>query len=106
VRLLSPALDRHEASTRILVNQAAIHNHCSSKRPLLRADSEQPNGLESESNLPDGQARSRALKRTTCSDEARRDKDVDMSVDELAGYFDEQVHIPRKMSFMAELMYT
>lgn len=48
--------------------------------------------------------RSKAQKRTTCSYEARRDSD--MSVDELAGYFDEQVQIPRKMSFMAELMYT
>ena len=53
--------------------------------------------------------RTRGLKRattTTCSNQARFDNDVEMSVDELAGYFDEQVHIPRKMSFMAELMYT
>lgn len=50
-------------------------------------------------------SRSRAVKRTTCSDEAR-DADL-MSVDELAGYFDAELHIPRsKLSFMAELMYT
>lgn len=30
----------------------------------------------------------------------------DMSVDELAGYFETFVHIPRKMSSMAEMMYT
>ncbi|KAI1287622.1 hypothetical protein HDE_09952 [Halotydeus destructor] len=41
---------------------------------------------------------------TSCSDQARLDSE--MSVEELAGYFEEQVHIPRKMSFMAELMYT
>ena len=39
----------------------------------------------------------------TCSDQARLD---DLSVDELAGYFDDFVYIPRKMSKMAEMMYT
>ena len=39
----------------------------------------------------------------TCSQEARLD---DMTVDELAGYFENFVHIPKKMSSMAEMMYT
>ena len=30
----------------------------------------------------------------------------DVSVEELAGYFDELLHIPKPMSVMAELMYT
>ena len=33
-------------------------------------------------------------------------EDPEVSVDELAAYFDLQLHIPRKMSYMAELMYT
>ena len=41
----------------------------------------------------------------TCSDQARLSVD-DLSVDELAGYFDDFVYIPRKMSKMAEMMYT
>ena len=39
----------------------------------------------------------------SCSQEARLD---DTSVDDLAGYFDDFVHIPKKMSSMAEMMYT
>ena len=39
----------------------------------------------------------------TCSQQARMD---DLSVDELAGYFEDFVYIPRKMSSMAEMMYT
>ena len=39
----------------------------------------------------------------SCSQEARLD---DTSVDDLAGYFDDFVHIPKKMSTMAEMMYT
>jgi hypothetical protein len=38
----------------------------------------------------------------TCSEQARMD---DMSVDELASYFETYVHIPKKMSAMAEMMY-
>lgn len=38
----------------------------------------------------------------TCSQQARMD---DTTVDELAGYFDNLVYIPRKMSIMAEMMY-
>lgn len=39
----------------------------------------------------------------SCSQEARLD---DTSVDDLAGYFDDLVNIPKKMSSMAEMMYT
>lgn len=39
----------------------------------------------------------------TCSQQARMD---DTTVDELAGYLDTLVYIPRKMSVMAEMMYT
>lgn len=39
----------------------------------------------------------------SCSQEARLD---DLTVNELAGYFDDFVYIPKKMSSMAEMMYT
>ncbi|XP_033738842.1 uncharacterized protein LOC117326276 [Pecten maximus] len=39
----------------------------------------------------------------SCSQEARLD---DMTVNELAGYFEDFVYIPKKMSSMAEMMYT
>lgn len=42
----------------------------------------------------------------SCSQQAMRDPVCDYTVDELACYFDEFVHIPKKMSFMAEMMYT
>lgn len=41
----------------------------------------------------------------TCATQARLDPD-DLSVDELACYFEDFVHIPKKMSTMAEMMYT
>ncbi|XP_023214836.1 uncharacterized protein LOC111640552 [Centruroides sculpturatus] len=55
-----------------------------------------PSGAETS----DGGEKSREL---TCSRQARMD---DVTVDELAGYFDNLVYIPRKMSHMAEMMYT
>ncbi|XP_078682879.1 uncharacterized protein LOC144917115 isoform X1 [Branchiostoma floridae x Branchiostoma belcheri] len=39
----------------------------------------------------------------SCSQEARLD---DTSIEDLAGYFDQLVYIPKKMSAMAEMMYT
>ena len=39
----------------------------------------------------------------TCSQQALMD---DMTVDELAGYLEDFVHLPKKMSSMAEMMYT
>lgn len=44
-----------------------------------------------------------------CGMEMRRSEQArleDVTVDELAGYFDDFVHIPKKMSSMAEMMYT
>ncbi len=41
----------------------------------------------------------------TCAEQARISPD-DLTVDELAGYFDDFVYIPKKMSSMAEMMYT
>lgn len=41
-------------------------------------------------------------KGTSCSQEARLD---DLSVNELASYFEVFIHIPKKMSYMAEMMY-
>lgn len=40
----------------------------------------------------------------TCSQQARQNSDV--TVDELAGYMDETSFFPKKMSYMAEMMYT
>lgn len=42
-------------------------------------------------------------KELRCSEGARLD---DTTVEELAGYFEDYVHIPKKMSSMAEMMYT
>ncbi|KAK4876839.1 hypothetical protein RN001_009345 [Aquatica leii] len=45
---------------------------------------------------------------TTCSHQARMSvtPSCDVTIDELASYFETLVHIPKKMSSMAEMMYT
>ncbi|XP_071451089.1 uncharacterized protein [Hetaerina americana] len=46
---------------------------------------------------------------TSCSQQARMSPSApltDITINELAGYFDTFVHIPKKMSQMAEMMYT
>ncbi|KAK2719174.1 hypothetical protein QYM36_004867 [Artemia franciscana] len=43
---------------------------------------------------------------TIFAQQARQCVTEDISIDELAGYFDACVHIPKKMSYMAEMMYT
>ncbi|KAF8777817.1 oxidative stress-responsive serine-rich protein 1-like [Argiope bruennichi] len=40
------------------------------------------------------------------TEETAQDHSDDITVDELAGYFDNFVYIPKKMSHMAEMMYT
>lgn len=40
------------------------------------------------------------------SEDQSQDHSDDTTVDELAGYFDNLVYIPKKMSHMAEMMYT
>lgn len=49
------------------------------------------------------------VSKQSCSQQARLSQEVpfdDTTVEELAGYFDNLVHIPKKMSAMAEMMYT
>lgn len=43
--------------------------------------------------------------RSSCSQQARINVGCDITIDELAGYFETFVHIPKKMSSMAEMMY-
>lgn len=43
------------------------------------------------------------IRERSCAQQARLD---DVTMDELAGYFENYVYIPRKMSTMAEMMYT
>lgn len=50
-----------------------------------------------------------ASQSTSCSQQARMSPSAplsDITINELAGYFDTFVHIPKKMSQMAEMMYT
>jgi len=47
----------------------------------------------------------RCLRPCTCATQARLDPD-DLTMEELACYFEDFVHIPKKMSSMAEMMYT
>lgn len=46
---------------------------------------------------------SELAQKSSCSQQAR---EPDVTVDELAGYLDLQLYLPKKMSFSAELMYT
>lgn len=42
---------------------------------------------------------------TTCAQQARKEYN-DISVDDLAGYLEDSIVFPKKMSYMAEMMYT
>lgn len=46
----------------------------------------------------------RNVRPCSCSAQAR--KEDELTVEDLAGYFDDYVYIPKKMSDMAEMMYT
>lgn len=46
------------------------------------------------------------LQQLGCSQQARINCDENLNIDELASYFETFVHIPKKMSTMAEMMYT
>ena len=59
------------------------------------------NNGQSETTTSTGQQPSSS---NTCSVQARISS-CDVTIDELASYFEEFVHIPKKMSHMAEMMY-
>lgn len=54
----------------------------------------------------EGQSLTAAATTTTCSQQAALLTNCDVTIDELASYFETFVHIPKKMSSMAEMMYT
>lgn len=67
-----------------------------------RCPSTGPAGMANELG-PNADIQAAAGQDLSCSQQARLD---DMTVNELAGYFEDFVHIPKKMSTMAEMMYT
>lgn len=60
--------------------------------------------LDDETSMASQAACQQESRLSTCAEEARMD--IDYTVEDLAGYFNELVHIPRNMSAMAEMMYT
>lgn len=79
-----------------------VNNSASFKSYRLQSDSANNITTQTDLNTPESAGNGLDLD-LTCSQQARLD---DMSVNELAGYFDDFVHIPKKMSSMAEMMYT
>ncbi|CAD5117178.1 DgyrCDS5978 [Dimorphilus gyrociliatus] len=74
--------------------------------------------VQEEENQDQNEAESRGMKRMLssqsleernvkpCSCSAQARKEDELTVEDLAGYFDDYVYIPKKMSDMAEMMYT
>lgn len=58
------------------------------------------NSNNSYSNGP----KAKKAKKSTCAAQARQE--LDISVDDLAGYLEDSIVFPKKMSYMAEMMYT
>lgn len=110
---------------------ACTKSSCRKKRKKLPAKAqlvEKPIGLENISCLDSGlqdimEAVKQTVKSQQCSDtsildhrlsisveyddqSSAKDHSDDITVDELAGYFENFVYIPKKMSHMAEMMYT
>ena len=63
--------------------------------------------VEEDEEVPDTRTPSNVVK-SSCSQQALNPcpQDDDTTIEELAAYFDCYVHIPKKMSQMAEMMYT
>lgn len=63
--------------------------------------------LENISNSRQQSTENSNVNSSTCSQQARmsRSPPCDVTIDELASYFETFVHIPKKMSSMAEMMY-
>ncbi|XP_046743825.1 uncharacterized protein LOC124409914 [Diprion similis] len=73
------------------------------REPGPGGGSPSPTGQNDTQNSPGSNQNSSS---STCSIQARiSPPPCDVTIDELASYFDEFVHIPKKMSHMAEMMY-
>lgn len=106
-------LERNDFQLLASKKQVSLFNSKPSKTKALKFDwhrsqssvkrvQDQTDGSESASGVKRN-SYSDCGKEMRCSQEAKID---DMSVEELAGYFEDYVHIPKKMSSMAEMMYT
>ncbi|XP_011309185.1 uncharacterized protein [Fopius arisanus] len=64
-------------------------------------------GMSNNSNESTSSTSGQSTSTNTCSVQARISPPLscDVTIDELASYFEEFVHIPKKMSHMAEMMY-
>ncbi|CAH1397743.1 unnamed protein product [Nezara viridula] len=91
---------RLQGSSRVLLRAPVLRvtPTCSSPLPLTTARWEQQDGGQQPSGQ---QSRPAAM----CAVQARNPSPDDTSIEELASYFDLFVHIPKKMSVMAEMMY-
>jgi hypothetical protein len=73
---------------------------------LKRTTVQQTDSIQNQSNSNGQQQQQQSSSSNTCSVQARiSPPPCDVTIDELASYFEEFVHIPKKMSHMAEMMY-
>ncbi|XP_015109395.1 uncharacterized protein LOC107036159 isoform X2 [Diachasma alloeum] len=83
----------------------------SNTMPSLKSASAAAGGgggcISNNSNEPTSSTSGQSTSTNTCSVQARISPPLscDVTIDELASYFEEFVHIPKKMSHMAEMMY-
>jgi len=60
----------------------------------------------SEENSQSGGGPSGQRKVSTCAEQARGATDLTHDIDRLADFLEESISLPKKMSYMAEMMYT
>lgn len=95
---------------------SGFHRARSNTMPNLKKDSGPGSGDQRTTTSNNGQSEASgssgqqqlSSSPNTCSVQARISPPLssDITIGELAGYFEEFVHIPKKMSHMAEMMYT
>lgn len=95
----------------------------SKKKPMLKGDEKSDKTSKANSSTSkdrgvkkrkhnlgsDEEGRSKQPQRknsSTCAQQARQNTELSQDIDRLADYLEESILLPKKMSYMAEMMYT
>ena len=70
-------------------------------------DDKDDNDVAVDEDLPESVVeRAKPSATASCAEQARKEFQNDVSVNDLAGYLEDSIVFPKKMSYMAEMMYT
>ena len=81
-------------------------NHKSQEHRVVKKRKHNLGSDEEEGRSKGGKGKPQRKNSATCAQQARQNTELSQDIDRLADYLEESILLPKKMSYMAEMMYT